>query len=208
MFCSSGSLSIYVITMTSTPKSTNEDVLGESWVELGAQSTSSHTPDRVTPLPFGSGEEYLRLLREAQRESNQSSARVSVASSRRDSPRDSPKSPPNSPNTELSTDEDLKGVYINYCYKDGDFMNVDRSTDWIWDWSSRPDQVPPKDWKFKHPKRKTYSIRHAKVGKNSLFSKEVLYTLFLTNFISLLLGTGVGVWLSRRGVYLPHINFE
>jgi hypothetical protein len=49
-----------------------------------------------------------------------------------------------------------------------------------------------RDWKFKHPKRKTYSIRHAKVGKNSLFSKEVLYTLFLTNFISLLLGTGVG----------------
>ncbi|KAJ4449092.1 hypothetical protein ANN_00487 [Periplaneta americana] len=28
-----------------------------------------------------------------------------------------PKSPPNSPNTELSTDDDLKGVYINYCYK-------------------------------------------------------------------------------------------
>nr|CAD7616729.1 unnamed protein product [Timema genevievae] len=71
-------------------------------------------------------------------------------------------------------------------------MNVERNTDWIWDWSSRPDQAPPKDWKFKHPKRKTYSIRHAKVGKNSLFSKEVLYTLFLTNFISLLLGTGVG----------------
>ncbi|PNF30410.1 hypothetical protein B7P43_G12875 [Cryptotermes secundus] len=89
----------------------------QSWVELSAQPTSSHTPDRVTPLPFSSGEEYLRLLREAQRESNQSSARVSVASSRRDTPRDSPKSPPNSPNTELSTDDDLKGVYINYCYK-------------------------------------------------------------------------------------------
>lgn len=49
-----------------------------------------------------------------------------------------------------------------------------------------------RDWKFKHPKRKTYSIRHAKVGKNSLFSKEVLYTLFITNVISLLLGAGVG----------------
>ncbi|XP_066993261.1 BCL2/adenovirus E1B 19 kDa protein-interacting protein 3 [Anabrus simplex] len=184
--------------MTSTPKSVSEDVLGESWVELGSHG------GRVTPLPFSSGEEYLRLLREAQRESNQSSARVSVASSRRDSP----KSPPNSPNTELSAEDELKGVYINYCYKDGDFMNVERNTDWIWDWSSRPDQAPPKDWKFKHPKRKTYSIRHAKVGKNSLFSKEVLYTLFLTNFISLLLGTGVGVWLSRRGMYLPRINFE
>ncbi|GFG39131.1 hypothetical protein Cfor_10610, partial [Coptotermes formosanus] len=86
-----------------------------------------------------------------------------------------------------------KGSSELACFlQDGDFMNVDRSTDWIWDWSSRPDQAPPKDWKFKHPKRKTYSIRHAKVGKNSLFSKEVLYTLFLTNFISLLLGTGVG----------------
>lgn len=67
-------------------------LLSESWVELSAQGTaaattttsSSYTPDRVTPLPFSSGEEYLRLLREAQRESNQSSARVSVASSRRD----------------------------------------------------------------------------------------------------------------------------
>jgi BCL2/adenovirus E1B protein-interacting protein 3 len=53
-------------------------------------------------------------------------------------------------------------------------------------------RVVCRDWKFKHPNRKSYSIRHAKVGKNSLFSKEVLYTLFLTNFISLLLGTGVG----------------
>ncbi|KAJ4449091.1 hypothetical protein ANN_00486 [Periplaneta americana] len=105
-----------------------------------------------------------------------------------------------------SRDAVIPGMTSPIC--DGDFMNVDRSTDWIWDWSSRPDQAPPKDWKFKHPKRKTYSIRHAKVGKNSLFSKEVLYTLFLTNFISLLLGTGVGVWLSRRGMYLPRINFE
>jgi len=36
----------------------------------------------------------------------------------------SPKSPPNSPNTELSTDEDLKGVYINYCYKVSDDVPV------------------------------------------------------------------------------------
>lgn len=53
-----------------------------------------------------------------------------------------------------------------------------------------------RDWKFKHPlgmtKRKTYSIRTAKVGKNGLFSKEVIYTLFFTNFLSLLIGTGLG----------------
>ncbi|KAK6639519.1 hypothetical protein RUM43_007792 [Polyplax serrata] len=116
----------------------------ESWVELSANGNgSSTTPDRVTPLPFTTGEEYLRLLREAQRESNQSSARVSLASSRRDSPRDSPKSPPNSPNTELNTEDEFKGVYINYFNKDG-IVHFDGSSDWIWDWSSRPDQAPPK----------------------------------------------------------------
>lgn len=69
-------------------------------------------PDRVTPpLPFSSGEEYLRLLKEAQKESNQSSR----ISSRRDSPKGSPKSPPNSPNPEpLTNEEDFKGVFINY----------------------------------------------------------------------------------------------
>lgn len=46
------------------------------------------TPERVTPLPFSSGDEYLRLLREAQRESGHSSLVVSLAGSRRDTPRD------------------------------------------------------------------------------------------------------------------------
>lgn len=70
-------------------------------------------PDRVTPpIPFSSGEEYLRLLKEAQKESNPSS----LISSRRDSPKvGSPKSPPNSPNPYYNTDEEeLKGVFINY----------------------------------------------------------------------------------------------
>ncbi|XP_046749074.1 BCL2/adenovirus E1B 19 kDa protein-interacting protein 3 isoform X2 [Diprion similis] len=196
--------------MSSTAKFTSDELLGESWVELNPVPA-----DRVTPLPFsssgGGGEEYLRLLREAQRDSTQSSARHSLASSRRDTPRDSPKSPPNSPNTELSTEDEFKGVYINYsCNKDGEL--VDKNTDWIYEWSSRPDQAPPKDWKFKHPlgvtKRKTYSIRTAKVGKNGLFSKEVLYTLFLTNFLSLLIGTGFGVWLTRRGLMVPRITIE
>lgn len=75
------------------------------------------SPDRITPLPFNNGEEYLRLLREAQRESNQSSRVVSLASSRRDTPRDSPKSPPNSPQSELCPDDELRNVYINYWTK-------------------------------------------------------------------------------------------
>ncbi|OXU27839.1 hypothetical protein TSAR_001386 [Trichomalopsis sarcophagae] len=167
--------------------------------------------DRVTPLPFGSGgEEYLRLLRDAQRDSTHSSARHSLASSRRDTPRDSPKSPPNSPNTELSTEDELKGVFINHtCHKD---VDLDKSTDWIYEWSTKPEPIGPKDWKLKHQlgmsRRKTYSIRTAKVGKNGLFSKEVLYTLFLTNILSLIIGTGIGVWLTRRGLMMSRVTIE
>ncbi|XP_068218037.1 BCL2/adenovirus E1B 19 kDa protein-interacting protein 3-like isoform X1 [Palaemon carinicauda] len=195
-------------------------VSAESWVDLSNQPEES--PDRVTPLPFGNGEEYIRLLREAQKESNHSSARVSLASSRRDTPRDSPhdspRSPPNSPNTELTTDPEEavpKGVYINYYNKihstvailpkltEGDFVSVEKNTetDWIWDWSSRPDQTPPKQWRFSHPGKgvnRGASIRRVMVGKSSLFSRDVLYTLLITNVLSLLIGTGIGIWLSKR----------
>ena len=63
--------------------------LTESWIEVANNGAGPRTPERVTPpLPFSSGDEYLRLLKEAQRESNQSSRVVSVSNSRRDSPRD------------------------------------------------------------------------------------------------------------------------
>ncbi|XP_063858507.1 uncharacterized protein LOC135099841 isoform X2 [Scylla paramamosain] len=181
-------------------------VQSESWVDLSNQPGS---PDRVTPLPFGNGEEYLRLLREAQRESNQSSARVSLASSRRDTPRDSPhdspKSPPNSPNTEMATFPEeaamLRGVYINYYNKEGDFIRVEKNTETDWIWDSRPDQTPPKEWRFSHPRKgvsRGASIRRVMVGNSSLFSRDVLYTLLITNVLSLLIGTGIGIWLVKR----------
>uniref|UniRef100_A0A0K8TRF2 Putative conserved plasma membrane protein n=1 Tax=Tabanus bromius TaxID=304241 RepID=A0A0K8TRF2_TABBR len=184
-----------------------EELLGESWIELTSSVVGLKSPDRVTPLPFSSGEEYLRLLREAQRESNQSSKVVSLASSRRDTPKGSPKSPPNSPNTELCAEDELKNVYINYWHKEGE---AGKDTDWVWSWSSRSDQRPQRDWRFEHPKRRPvgYSIRLARVGRNSLFSKEVLYSLLLTNVLSLLLGTGLGLWLSRRGLLITRVTVE
>uniref|UniRef100_A0A182VRA1 Positive regulation of apoptotic process n=1 Tax=Anopheles minimus TaxID=112268 RepID=A0A182VRA1_9DIPT len=167
------------------------------------------SPDRTTtPLAFASVEEYIRLLREAQRESKESSRIPSL--------RGSPKSPPNSPNTELAaTEEDLRNVYINYVNKDGDIV---KDTDWVWDWSSRPDQQPPKDWKFEHPNQTRedrnkpihagYSIRQVRVGKNSLFSREFIYSILLTNVLSLLLGAGIGAWLQKRGLLLTRVSIE
>lgn len=195
--------------MTSTPPKTGEDLLGESWIELSTAAAMAgvKSPDRITPLPFSSSEEYLRLLREAQKESNHSSRVVSLASSRRDTPRDSPKSPPNTPTTELCPDEELKHVYINYWSKEGE---AQKDTDWFGEWSSRPDQQPPKDWKFEHPKKKSagYSIRLTRLGKNSLFSREILYSLILSNVLSLLLGAGLGLWLSKRGILFTRVVID
>lgn len=194
----------------------SEDFLGESWIELSSSTnTGPKSPDRTTPLPFTSVEEYQRLLREAQRESKESSRVTSLTSSRRDSPRGSPKSPPNSPNTELATtEEELRGVYINYLNREGAPALAQNDNEWVWEWSSRPDQLPPKDWKFEHPKhgvrrmQQGYSMRLTRVGKNSLFSREVLYSLVLTNVLSLLLGAGLGAWLHKRGLLFTRISIE
>uniref|UniRef100_A0A2M4BW50 Putative bcl2/adenovirus e1b 19 kDa protein-interacting protein 3 n=2 Tax=Nyssorhynchus TaxID=44543 RepID=A0A2M4BW50_9DIPT len=199
-------------TTTTVPSSNNQLLVSLTPPELNVRS-----PERTTPLPFTSVEEYIRLLREAQRESKESSRVASLTSSRKNSPRGSPKSPPNSPNTELAaTEEDLKNVYINYENKEGDIV---KDTDWVWDWSSRPDQQPPKEWKFEHPKKagqeectkishSGYSIRQVRVGKNSLFSREFLYSIVLTNVLSLLLGAGIGAWLQKRGLLLTRISIE
>ncbi|GAB1860239.1 hypothetical protein CAJAP_01318 [Camponotus japonicus] len=73
--------------MSSTVKCASDEQLSESWVELVADPPLAA---RITPTPFSvTGErEYLRLLREAQRDSTHSSAKHSLASSRRDTPRD------------------------------------------------------------------------------------------------------------------------
>ncbi len=62
----------------------------DSWVDLsgplgtttppliyGTVTPPFTTSRRVTPVPFGGEHDYLRMLREAQRESNRSSTKVS-----------------------------------------------------------------------------------------------------------------------------------
>lgn len=204
--------------MTSTPPDAS---FSDSWVDLSGQMTSGPiSPRRITPVPFGGEQDYLRMLREAQRESNRSSTKVSPISSAimslsstcRNTPSASPKSPPNSPNPELvSFTEDLKGVYINKIREAESSHHTTNisgvsAADLMWDWSSRPNQMPPRDWKLpsttarsrKSSSSSKLSIRNAKVGKKGLFSKEVMYTLVITNLLSLIIGAGIGIWLSKR----------
>ncbi|KAG5885723.1 hypothetical protein JTB14_022813 [Gonioctena quinquepunctata] len=161
----------------------------QSWVDVKDVNVGSNCGSQGGGTPGSIGhtlcvEDYLRLLREAQ-ESNQSSARVSLAGSRRDSPRSSPKSPPNSP---VQSSSPLNLEWQSY-YMNSEYSKED-SSEFLNDWSSRPDQMPPKNWSFRTPTSDVLSIRHARVGNTSVFSRKGLCTLFLSNLISLILGAG------------------
>lgn len=206
--------------MTSTPPENNHTI-SDSWVDLSGQCSLSgpQTPNRVTPLPFGGEQDYLRMLREAQRESNRSSTKVSpissaimsLSSTTRNSPSASPKSPPNSPNPEFANfPEDFKGVYINpgpvRVHPSGRMGGSAENqpvtaSELIWDWASRPN-VPQKEW-FKNSSTtnsdsSSNASKEEKGKKGFYFSKGIIYTFLLSNIFSLLLGAGLGMWLSRR----------
>jgi len=103
----------------------------------------------------------------------------------------SPKSPPNSPNNGRSDgwqDYDLTDVYIN--------TNVAMS-DFIWDWSSRPNIVPPKQWKLTNSNTVKPDSVKRKVFSSSKSKNKFMYTVVITNIISLIIGAGIGVWLFR-----------
>ncbi|KAM7295832.1 hypothetical protein ISCGN_021078 [Ixodes scapularis] len=161
--------------MSGTPQQiVNDDCLNESWVELYYGASSS---DRATPPLSGNVHILEKLLLEAQRDSNASSARGSG----------SPKSP-HSPSNET----------VSFVLNKQEEKQI--PTDWIWDWSSRPDQQPPKDWKFRHPgvvanrKRPVLSLR----GSRIIRLADIFPLLLLSNLLSVLLGAGIGVCIGRR----------
>jgi len=157
-----------------------------SWVDLTGEVMSSGTVSPIVPL--GNDSHFMRMLREAQGEtSSHTSCRVSPYMSH-----NSPKSPPNSPNNERSDGGyeayDLTDVYIN--------TNVAMS-DFIWDWSSRPNIVPPKQWKLTGSNTgKAESVKR-KVYISPKSNNKFVYTVVITNLISLIIGAGIGVWLFR-----------
>lgn len=79
-------------------------------------------------------------------------------------------------------------------------------SDIVWDWTSRPNI--PKEWNLpsntcrsrKSSETSKLSKQSGKIKKKSIFSKEVIYTLVITNLISFIIGTGIGIWLSKRGI--------
>ena len=147
-----------------------------SWVDLAP-----------SPGPLGSEVQLMRMLKEAQGETScRTSCGVSPFMSH-----NSPKSPPNSPTVELTEDQDLdlSDVYIN---------REVAISDLIWDWSSRPNIDPPKQWRLQNINTKYSGSPQEKKKSQKKFSPNFMLTFFLTNVISLIIGAGLGIWLKKR----------
>ncbi|CAL1547006.1 unnamed protein product [Lymnaea stagnalis] len=168
--------------MASTQRPDRTDDLNDSWVELhyvqqekGTQFVMAESSSIDPELSYPSSME--KLLIDAQRESRTPSRPASKESSHRGSPKS-----PASPSGEWSGEEWRS--------------KQDPGTDWIWDWSSRPElqqSFETMSEKFRHPGSKfgrtPLSVRNTQVMKKTrLLSWANLPTLLFTHACTFFLG--------------------
>ncbi|XP_072433520.1 BCL2/adenovirus E1B 19 kDa protein-interacting protein 3-like [Chiloscyllium punctatum] len=180
-----------------------DESLHSSWVEL---DYSQHSSPRVLEhIPSSSSihnGDMEKILLDAQNESEKNSLR---GSSHCDSP-------PllMSPQTSHVPAEFETGSIGDTNSTQSDDENQERSgeieqllrsnAEWIWYWSSRPENVPPKEFAFKHPKYcSSLSVRKTGVmKKGGIFSSEFVVFLIPSLLITHLLVLGVGIYIGKR----------
>ncbi|KAM5140693.1 BCL2/adenovirus E1B 19 kDa protein-interacting protein 3 [Mantella aurantiaca] len=189
--------------------SVQEEPLQGSWVELhfsnnGHGSISPLVGQEQVPASISiHNGDMEKILLDAQHESGRSSSRES---SHCDSP---PRSQtPQSSIQRLSDSETQGSKEKSSSQSDEDYIErrkelenlLKKNSDWIWDWSSRPENIPPKEFAFKHPKRSSaLSMRNTSVmKKGGIFSAEFLKVFLPSLLLSHLLAIGLGVYIGRR----------
>ncbi|XP_058841223.1 BCL2/adenovirus E1B 19 kDa protein-interacting protein 3-like [Acipenser ruthenus] len=192
--------------MSTDKPSNQEESLQGSWVEL---HFSGNANGNGSPAQNGGQEQVQasihngdleKMLLDAQHESGRSSSR---GSSHSDSPprsqtplhrRRGSEVPSSGEKNSSQSEED----YLERRREVDNLMK--KNADWIWDWSSRPENIPPKEFLFKHPKRPvTLSMRNTSVmKKGGIFSAEFLKVFLPSLIISHILAVGLGIFIGRR----------
>ncbi|PWA25887.1 hypothetical protein CCH79_00001752 [Gambusia affinis] len=170
----------------------SDESLQGSWIELhfsgtGSQGASHRGSQEHIPTSSQEGD-VEKMLLEAQHESGRSSSKGSSQCNRL------PTQITDSP----SSVERLRGKQLS----DEDFQErrreveslMKKNADWIWDWSSRPENSPPKEFLLKYPKRSTsLSIRNTSVmKKGGILSADFLKIFLPSLIISHILALGLG----------------
>ncbi|KAM4702495.1 BCL2/adenovirus E1B 19 kDa protein-interacting protein 3 isoform 2-T2 [Rhinophrynus dorsalis] len=179
-----------------------DEPLQGSWVELHFSNNGNLATAHLLGQDQGPASVSIhngdmeKILLDAQHESGRSSSRES---SHCDSP---PRSQtPQSiqrlseSDTQGSKEKSSSQSEEDYIERRKELENIlKKNSDWIWDWSSRPENIPPKEFLFKHPKRNsTLSMRNTSVmKKGGIFSAEFLKVFLPSLLLSHLLAIGLG----------------
>ncbi|XP_077437788.1 BCL2/adenovirus E1B 19 kDa protein-interacting protein 3-like [Vanacampus margaritifer] len=183
----------------SMPKDgSSEESLQGSWVELhfsgaASQSNTRHGSQELVMPTSTLQDDVENMLLDAQHESGRSS---SSGSSQCNSPRRAltPLVWRGSGGSSLQSEEDLQERR-----QEVELM-MKKNADWIWDWSSRPENNPPKEFLLKHPKRSTpLSMRNSSVMKEGgVLSPDFLQLFLPSLIISHILAIGLGIYIGKR----------
>uniref|UniRef100_M3XT97 BCL2 interacting protein 3 n=1 Tax=Mustela putorius furo TaxID=9669 RepID=M3XT97_MUSPF len=169
-----------------------------SWVELHFSNGSGSSVPASVSVYNGDLE---KILLDAQHESGRSSSKSSHCDSppRSQTPQDTTRA------SELDThsigEKNSSQSEEDYLERRKELESIlKKNSDWIWDWSSRPENIPPKELLFKHPKRTaTLSMRNTSVmKKGGVFSAEFLKVFLPSLLLSHLLAIGLGIYIGRR----------
>ncbi|KAI6177714.1 NIP3-like protein [Aphelenchoides bicaudatus] len=97
-----------------------------------------------------------------------------------------------------------------------DMLPPGKSTDWIWDWSSRPENVAPNRFlrnrngqvgsalttppNSPEPDMSSeFELKHGGKVKKSIFYRfEVIIGLFVSNLVTFMIGATIGYWICKR----------
>lgn len=194
--------------MASQSSSDSKDEhLNESWVEFSKLSAhvgedlascSQRSDLSVSPptAPSLANSSVERLLFEAQKESSGPSSYINSRASSQESPKS-----PHSPSSELITNPGSRVV------------DDIEATNWVLNWSSRPEIVPPSDVASREashavPKRHRLSIRNTRLMRGILFVIENLPYLLVSHVCCFVLGAVSVVVYLKKSRRLPALHLS